>query len=99
MTHPEHALPLRYRKGYRGPVVATPAPRSLPAERLAELDALAALFAEVNGDTPETTAERRRTPDIEALAFSDAHAWDRAIRNGLRELPAPATTDTDRRGA
>ena len=100
MTHPERALPLRDRKGYRGPAVHVPRSRALPADRLAELNALAALFAEENGDTEQLTASRQRVLFVEVGAYEDG-AMDRAIRGGLRELGAPpaTTTDTNRRAA
>lgn len=67
--------------------VAIPQSGTLPAERLAELDRLAALFAAEHGDTEQITAIRRRVLFVEVAAYED-DAMGRAIRDGLAELGA-----------
>lgn len=89
MTHPERTRPIRDRKGPRAAARTTAAARRL-AGRMTELNAPAALYAEQHGDTPEAQAERRELLDREALAFSENHAWDRAIAAGLAELRGAA---------
>lgn len=54
------------------------------------LNALAALYAEQHGDTADVQAERQDLLDRETLAYSEAHAWERAIAAGLAELRGAA---------
>ncbi len=89
MTHPEPRRPIRDRKGPRGPARTQAAARQ-HAERLTELNALAALYAEQWGDTLAAQAERRDLLDRETLAFSESRAWQRAIAAGLAELRGAA---------
>ncbi len=89
MTRLERPRPIRDRKGPRGTARTQAAPRML-ADWMTELNALAALYAERHGDTPEVQAERRDLLDREALAFSESHAWGRAIAAGLAELRGAA---------
>lgn len=89
MTHPEPRRPVRDRKAPRDTARARNAARQL-ADRMTELNALAALYAEQWGDTPDAQAERRDLLDRETLAYSEAHAWERAIAAGLAELRGAA---------
>lgn len=89
MTHPERTRPIRDRKSPRGPARTQAAARQ-HADRLTELNALAALYAEQCGDTPDAQAERRDLLDRETLAFSDGRAWQRATAAGLAELRGAA---------
>jgi len=92
MTHPERSRPVRDRKGPRGTGRTQAAARRL-ADRMTELNALAALYAEQHGDTPEIQAERQEAllAEIEGhwgdgVGSPAAYAWDAAIRDGLAEL-------------
>lgn len=89
MTHPERTRPIRDRKGPRGTARTRAAARQ-SADRMAELNALAALYAEQHGDTPALQAARRNLLDRETLAFSEGHAMGRAIAAGLAELRGAA---------
>lgn len=89
MTRPERTRPVRDRKAPRDTARTRNAARQL-ADRMAELNALAALYAEQYGDTADVQAERRDLLDRETLAYSEAHAWERAIAAGLAELRGAA---------
>lgn len=84
-------------------LVLIPHAATLPAHRLADLQTLADVFADEHGDTPDVTKVRRAVlgarvgasrEELDALtrrAEQRAHrAWDRAIREGLTDLTAPA---------